>query len=185
MAVLLTACLSCSHPPSTVESQPTRPLPGVGLPEPPSGPAVPVDWEAARVAFQRERWITVATFAAVRIWNHAAALRMAWALEQAEIARIDRARKSHVTESPVGQTTGGSGVWYALAQCESGGDWGAATGNGFWGGLQFTLSSWRAVGGSGYPHHASPSEQIARGQALQRLQGWGAWPACSRKLGLR
>lgn len=78
----------------------------------------------------------------------------------------------------------GSGAWYRLAQCESGGNWAANTGNGFYGGLQFTLSSWRAAGGSGYPNQASASEQIARAQVLQSRQGWGAWPACSAKLGL-
>ncbi len=78
-----------------------------------------------------------------------------------------------------------SGVWDRLAQCESGGDWSINTGNGFYGGLQFTLSSWRAVGGSGYPHHASKSEQIERAKKLRSIQGWGAWPACTSKLGIR
>lgn len=77
------------------------------------------------------------------------------------------------------------GVWDRLAACESGGRWNINTGNGFYGGLQFTLSSWQAVGGSGYPHLASKSEQIARAEILQSRQGWGAWPACSTKLGLR
>jgi hypothetical protein len=82
-------------------------------------------------------------------------------------------------------SSAGGTVWDQLAQCESGGDWSIATGNGFFGGLQFTLSSWQAVGGQGMPNHASREEQIARGQALQAIQGWGAWPACSAKLGLR
>ncbi len=77
------------------------------------------------------------------------------------------------------------GVWDRLAACESGGRWHLSTGNGFYGGLQFTLSSWRAVGGSGYPHQASKAEQIARAEKLMAIQGWGAWPACSSKLGLR
>ena len=75
--------------------------------------------------------------------------------------------------------------WDALAQCESGGNWSINTGNGYYGGLQFALTSWRAVGGTGYPHQHSREEQIRRGIALQRIQGWGAWPACARKLGLR
>jgi hypothetical protein len=78
----------------------------------------------------------------------------------------------------------GSTVWDRLAQCESGGNWAINTGNGFYGGLQFTLSSWSAVGGSGYPNMASRDEQISRAQILQARQGWGAWPACSAKLGL-
>lgn len=77
------------------------------------------------------------------------------------------------------------GVWDRLAQCESGGNWSINTGNGFYGGLQFTPSSWRAAGGTGLPHQASKAEQIARAQQLQSMQGWGAWPACSAKLGLR
>lgn len=76
-------------------------------------------------------------------------------------------------------------VWDRLAACESGGNWSINTGNGFYGGLQFTLSSWRAVGGTGYPHQASKAEQIARAEMLKARQGWGAWPACSAKLGLR
>lgn len=75
-------------------------------------------------------------------------------------------------------------VWDRLAQCESGGNWAINTGNGFYGGIQFTTSSWAAVGGSGMPNMASREEQIARGQMLQARQGWGAWPACSAKLGL-
>lgn len=77
------------------------------------------------------------------------------------------------------------GVWDRLAQCEAGGNWSINTGNGYYGGLQFTLGSWRAVGGTGYPHQASKSEQIARGEILKARQGWGAWPACTAKLGLR
>ena len=76
------------------------------------------------------------------------------------------------------------GIWLQLAECESSGDWGIDTGNGYFGGLQFTLSSWRAVGGAGYPHQAHPMEQIARADYLQRIQGWDAWPMCSGKLGL-
>lgn len=75
--------------------------------------------------------------------------------------------------------------WVALAQCESGGNWSINTGNGYYGGLQFALSSWKAVGGSNYPHQASATEQMLRAEALLDIQGWKAWPACSRKLGLR
>ncbi len=83
-------------------------------------------------------------------------------------------------EEPVGD----AGVWDDLAECESGGNWSINTGNGYYGGLQFSLSSWRAVGGSGYPHENSKAEQINRGERLQDAQGWGAWPTCARKLGL-
>lgn len=75
-------------------------------------------------------------------------------------------------------------TWDDLAQCESSGDWSANTGNGFYGGLQFTQSSWEAVGGTGNPADASRDEQIMRAEMLQSEQGWGAWPVCSRRLGL-
>ena len=88
------------------------------------------------------------------------------------------------TPAPQRAASTGGGVWDRLAQCEASGNWAANTGNGFYGGLQFTQSSWQAVGGSGLPSNASREEQISRGQMLQARQGWGAWPACSAKLGL-
>lgn len=75
--------------------------------------------------------------------------------------------------------------WDRLAQCESGGDWSINTGNGYYGGLQFLPATWRAYGGSGMPHQASKAEQIAVAERTLAGQGWGAWPACSSKLGLR
>jgi len=78
-----------------------------------------------------------------------------------------------------------AGIWDRIAQCESGGNWSINTGNGYYGGLQFTLSSWKGVGGQGYPHQASKTEQIERAKILQSRQGWGAWPACTSKIGLR
>jgi Transglycosylase-like domain len=76
-------------------------------------------------------------------------------------------------------------TWDALAQCESGGDWHINTGNGYYGGLQFSLGTWQAVGGTGYPHEASRETQIAMGQRLYASSGWGAWPACTAQLGWR
>ena len=75
-------------------------------------------------------------------------------------------------------------TWDALAQCESSGNWSINTGNGFKGGLQFTDSTWKAFGGSGSAHNASKSEQIRVAENVKSGQGWGAWPACSAKLGL-
>lgn len=75
-------------------------------------------------------------------------------------------------------------VWDRLAQCESGGNWSINTGNGYYGGLQFMLSTWQAVGGSGYPHQNSREEQIYRAEILLARSGWGQWPACAAKLGL-
>ena len=75
-------------------------------------------------------------------------------------------------------------TWDALAQCESGGSWSTNTGNGFSGGLQFTPSTWAAHGGTGSAENASRAEQIAVAEKVLDNQGWGAWPACSSKLGL-
>jgi Transglycosylase-like domain len=99
------------------------------------------------------------------------------------VSTFAKRHRSHSSRSP-GRVAGG-GVWDRLAQCESGGNWSINTGNGFFGGLQFTQSSWRAAGGSGSPHNTSRSEQIRVASHLQQMQGWGAWPTCSRKVGLR
>jgi hypothetical protein len=68
--------------------------------------------------------------------------------------------------------------WDAIAQCESGGNWHANTGNGFYGGLQFTLQTWQANGGSGNPANASRAEQIRVAENVVSSQGLGAWPEC-------
>ena len=93
--------------------------------------------------------------------------------------------------SPQGQSTGrgseppAGDVWAALADCESGGDPTTNTGNGYYGALQFSLPTWRSVGETGLPSDYSYAHQIAAGKRLQARSGWGQWPACSRKLGLR
>ncbi|HET9876681.1 MAG TPA: transglycosylase family protein [Mycobacterium sp.] len=71
--------------------------------------------------------------------------------------------------------------WDAIAACESGGNWSTNTGNGYYGGLQFTPSTWRAHGGSGLPHTASRAEQIRVAENVLRTQGLGAWPSCGRR----
>lgn len=73
--------------------------------------------------------------------------------------------------------------WEMLADCESERQWNLATGNGFFGGLQFTQESWNGVGGVGSPADATREEQIMRAGFLFDLQGWEAWPSCSRQLG--
>ena len=92
--------------------------------------------------------------------------------------------KKTVKKSSGSSTPSGS-VWDKLAKCESGGNWSINTGNGYYGGLQFSLSTWRAYGGSGMPHKASREEQIRIAKKVQASDGWGAWPACTAKLGLR
>jgi len=99
---------------------------------------------------------------------------------------VSPAVRSSVSPSSSGSGGGGSGnVWDDLAQCESGGNWGINTGNGFSGGLQFHPNTWAANGGTGNAADASREEQIAVAERVQASQGWGAWPACSAKLGLR
>ena len=84
-------------------------------------------------------------------------------------------------------TTGGEAgddVWAKLAQCESGGNPAANTGNGFYGMYQFTLETWQSLGGTGYPHEADAATQTAMAKKLQAQAGWGQWPGCADKLGL-
>ncbi|MDO5635050.1 MAG: transglycosylase family protein [Micrococcus sp.] len=80
-----------------------------------------------------------------------------------------------------------STVWDRVAQCESGGNWKINTGNGHYGGLQFTASTWRAFGGTTYApraHQATKAQQITIAKKVLKTQGPGAWPTCSRKAGL-
>jgi len=75
----------------------------------------------------------------------------------------------------------GGANWSAIAACESGGNWSANTGNGFYGGLQFTEQTWLAYGGSQYASSANlatPAQQIAVAQRVLAGQGIGAWPVC-------
>ena len=77
------------------------------------------------------------------------------------------------------------GVWDRLAQCESGGNWHINTGNGYYGGLQFSLGTWHSYGGTGLPSQHSRETQIAIATKLRNASGgYGAWPACAAKLGL-
>lgn len=78
------------------------------------------------------------------------------------------------------------GVWDRIAQCESGGNWHISTGNGYYGGLQFSAGTWRAYGGTAYAptaDQASRGAQIAVATKVQHAQGWGAWPVCSARAG--
>ena len=74
-------------------------------------------------------------------------------------------------------------IWAAIAQCESGGNPSINTGNGYYGMYQFSLPTWRSVGGSGLPSDASAEEQTMRARMLQQRSGWGQW-GCAYKLGL-
>lgn len=72
--------------------------------------------------------------------------------------------------------------WDGVAQCESGGDWNINTGNGYYGGLQFSQSTWTANGGTGSPANASKEEQIRVAENTLQSQGPGAWPVCGQRL---
>ncbi len=76
------------------------------------------------------------------------------------------------------------GVWAALRQCESGGDYAIDTGNGYYGAYQFSLQTWHGLGYPGLPSDAPPAVQDQAASRLQARSGWGQWPACSRRLGL-
>jgi LysM repeat protein len=73
--------------------------------------------------------------------------------------------------------------WDAIAKCESGGNWAINTGNGFYGGLQFTLGTWHANGGQGMPQNASREQQIAVAERVLATQGIHAWPVCGSRAG--
>ena len=84
----------------------------------------------------------------------------------------------------------GSGwtVWDDMAQCESGGNWSTNTGNGYYGGLQFSASTWEAQGGGEFAptaDQATREQQIIVAERLLAAAGWGQWPHCSSQLGLR
>jgi LysM repeat protein len=94
---------------------------------------------------------------------------------------------SSTSSSSSSSASAGGGVWDRLAMCESGGNWSSTVGT-YDGGLQFLPSTWRAYGGGQYAPtaaQASKTEQIAVAERVLAGQGWGAWPACSSKLGLR
>ncbi len=85
-----------------------------------------------------------------------------------------------------GAAAADDGVWDRIAQCESGGDWHINTGNGYYGGLQFSASTWRAFGGTAYAptaDRASKAQQIEIATKVQRAQGWNAWPICGARAG--
>jgi hypothetical protein len=81
-----------------------------------------------------------------------------------------------------------SSVWDGIAQCESGGNWAINTGNGYYGGVQFAPGTWLNMGGGDYAPTAdlaSKEQQIEIAEKVLAVSGWGAWPGCSAKLGLR
>lgn len=109
-------------------------------------------------------------------------------IRPASPATIARGTKVAAPAASTGTGVANGSVWDAIAQCESGGNWSINTGNGYQGGLQFNQGTWAAYGGTQYAptaDQATREQQIAIAEKTQAAQGWGAWPACTAKLGLR
>lgn len=102
--------------------------------------------------------------AGVRFWSNERLRR--------DNRRLRDSRRLRASASPAG------GELAAIRLCESGGDYTADTGNGFYGAYQFTQASWEAVGGTGNPAAASPAEQDRRAAALLARSGAASWPVC-------
>jgi hypothetical protein len=142
--------------------------------------------EAARVA-ELERQREAARVEAERIAAEQAAAAAA-AAEAARVALARDQRAQALNNTPPPRPALGGSVWDALAQCESGGNWAYNGPSGFDGGLQFDPSTWTAMGGgqyAPYAYMASREQQIAIAERTLTSSGWGAWPACSSRLGLR
>lgn len=93
---------------------------------------------------------------------------------------------SSAAPAPAGSTGdgGAGGVWLQLRECESGDDYQANTGNGYFGAYQFSQQTWTDLGFPGRPDLGSPAMQDSAAQKLQAESGWSQWPACSAALGL-
>ncbi|MDA8275091.1 MAG: transglycosylase family protein [Actinomycetota bacterium] len=100
------------------------------------------------------------------------------------VGTITRPTTPSTTTTTPGPVAPSATVWAALRRCESGDDYGADTGNGYFGAYQFSLTTWRWLGYPGFPDQASPATQDAAAVRLETLRGWSQWPACARTLGL-
>jgi hypothetical protein len=135
-----------------------------------------------------DRWLAGQFFAEV---ERAEAERQAEEARQAAAAQQRAAASRQRQSAPAAASSGGGasgGVWDAIAQCESGGNWAINNGNGYYGGLQFNGGTWRAMGGTAYAStadQATKAQQIEIAERVLAAQGWGAWPGCARKAGLR
>ncbi|MEU3625625.1 transglycosylase [Amycolatopsis coloradensis] len=99
------------------------------------------------------------------------------------IARVAIAGVAVGAPLAIAATPASATNWDAIAQCESSGNWSTNTGNGYYGGLQFSQSTWRAYGGTGSAANASREQQIAVAERVLQGQGIGAWPHCGKKGG--
>ena len=120
---------------------------------------------------------TTSSSTGVRKHNRLRAALITGAIVAAPVAGLTATTASAATPS----------TWDAVAQCESSGNWAANTGNGFYGGLQFTPSTWAAFGGTQYAasaDQATASQQITVAENVLAAQGPGAWPVCGPQAGL-
>jgi hypothetical protein len=151
-----------------------------------SARAWPALWWVNRHKVHNPQMIRVGQRLALSSWHP----RKAW-LDRAALAATPAPAPAPPASAaaPVAGSTGtwsapapsGGVNWSAIAACESGGNWGTNTGNGFYGGLQFTEGTWLANGGGQYApsaNLASPAEQIAVAERVLASQGLGAWPVC-------
>jgi hypothetical protein len=100
----------------------------------------------------------------------------------AQVVEVGTKKKPAATSGGGGSVPGADGLnWAALAKCESGGNPRAVNPAGYYGLYQFSLSTWRSVGGSGNPIDASPGEQLLRAKILYKKAGAGQW-GCGRHL---
>ncbi|WP_370411437.1 transglycosylase family protein [Streptomyces fradiae] len=122
----------------------------------------------------------------IRYWTAGAVLAAATALLSPAQARAEEAAAA-AAPTPVEACVKDQWPWGCVAACESSGDWHANTGNGFYGGLQFWQPTWDEFGGRRYARRAdlaTRAQQITVAEAVLRVQGWGAWPVCSKRYGL-
>ncbi len=105
-------------------------------------------------------------------------MRAGWPCESLVISAVVVVVISLFIDPAVGVADAAAMDWDAVAQCESGGNWTADTGNGFYGGLQFKQSTWQENGGVGSPAKASREQQIAVANRVLATQGPEAWPKC-------
>lgn len=179
--------------PETPAETPTTVVPPASTLEAPSAltQAAAAPTEARRVKGPRN--LSEATYVyqpreVKRAWNNshrdkitlAQATRLARYLN-AVVANQLRAYLLAVYLNAVNASVPNQANWDRVAQCESGGNWHLSTGNGFYGGLQFSASTWRSVGGTGLPHQHSRIEQIRRANILKDRAGLGQWPHCGSR----
>jgi hypothetical protein len=121
----------------------------------------------------------------IRLALLAALLFSPGAVTESTADRLERQQVTPVVPPPLPEHFD---IWIRLAECESGSRWDYNGSSGYDGGLQFSPRSWRAVGGTEFAEYAWQAEAIVQMYVAERLlaiQGWGAWPTCARKLGLR